>query len=246
MKIIKRNAVKCNRCGDIIESTHRHDFKWCSCQTVAVDGGLEYIKRCFKSEGDYTDLSETIYDDIKKIYCIQGLTSSGKTTITERVSKELNIPVLISHTTRPIREGIEENGKTYHFVDNNFFNENEFLEQRLYHTEYGVWKYGLHISELENKPYSLFIVDRQGYEELQDKLGEDKLVSIFIEVSEEELKRRNKLRGDCPKEFSRRLKSDIEEFKGHISDYIVYNNNLEDAVKKVKEIIIDEMSELEI
>ena len=246
MKIIKRNAAKCNKCGDIIESTHRHDFKWCSCRTVAVDGGLEYIKRCFKSEGDYTDLSETIYDDIKKIYCIQGLTSSGKTTITERVSKELNIPVLISHTTRPIREGIEENGKTYHFVDNNFFNENEFLEQRLYHTEYGVWKYGLHISELQNKPYSLFIVDRQGYEELQDKLGEDKLVSIFIEVSEKELKRRNKLRGDCPKEFSRRLKSDIEEFKGHISDYIVYNNNLEDAVKKVKEIIIGEMSELEI
>lgn len=247
MKIIKRNAAKCNKCGDIIESTHRHDFKWCSCRTVAVDGGLEYIKRCFKSEGDYTDLSETIYDDIKKIYCIQGLTSSGKTTITERVSKELNIPVLISHTTRPIREGIEENGKTYHFVDNNFFNENEFLEQRHYNTEYGVWKYGLHISELQNKPYSLFIVDRQGYEELQDKLGEDKLVSIFIEVSEEELKRRNKLRGDCPKEFSRRLKSDIEEFKGHISDYIVYNNNLEDAVKKVKEIIIiNEMSELEI
>ena len=246
MKIIKRNAAKCNKCGDIIESTHRHDFKWCSCRTVAVDGGLEYIKRCFKSEGDYTDLSETIYDDIKKIYCIQGLTSSGKTTITERVSKELNIPVLISHTTRPIREGIEENGKTYHFVDNNFFNENEFLEQRHYNTEYGVWKYGLHISELENKPYSLFIVDRQGYKELQNKLGEDKLVSIFIEVSEEELKRRNKLRGDCPREFSRRLKSDIEEFKGHISDYIVYNNNLEDAVKKVKEIIIDEMSELEI
>lgn len=246
MKIIKRNAAKCNKCGDIIESTHRHDFKWCSCRTVAVDGGLEYIKRCFKSEGDYTDLSETIYDDIKKIYCIQGLTSSGKTTITERVSKELNIPVLISHTTRPIREGIEENGKTYHFVDNDLFNENEFLEQRHYNTEYGVWKYGLHISELQNKPYSLFIVDRQGYEELQDKLGEDKLVSIFIEVSEEELKRRNKLRGDCPKEFSRRLKSDIEEFKGHISDYIVYNDNLEDTVKKVKEIIIDEMSELEI
>ena len=246
MKIIKRNDAKCNKCGDIIESTHRHDFKWCSCRTVAVDGGLEYIKRCFKSEGDYTDLSETIYDDIKKIYCIQGLTSSGKTTITERVSKELNIPVLISHTTRPIREGIEENGKTYHFVDNNFFNENEFLEQRHYNTEYGVWKYGLHISELQNKPYSLFIVDRQGYEELQDKLGEDKLVSIFIEVSEEELKRRNKLRGDCPKEFSRRLKSDIEEFKGHISDYIVYNDNLEDTVKKVKEIIIGEMSELEI
>ena len=246
MKIIKRNAIKCNKCGDIIESTHRHDLKWCSCKTVAVDGGLEYIKRCSKSEGDYIELSETIYDDIKHIYCIQGFTSSGKDSITNRVSKELNIPILISHTTRPIRDGIEENGKTYHFVDDKFFNENEFLEQRHYNTEYGVWKYGLHISELENKPYSLFIVDRQGYEELQSQLGEDKLISIFIEVPEEELKRRNKLRGDCSKEFSRRLKSDIEEFKGHISDYIVYNDNLEDAIKKVKEIIIDEMSEMEI
>ena len=246
MKIIKRNAVKCNRCGDIIESTHRHDFKWCSCQTVAVDGGLEYIKRCSKSEGDYIELSETIYDDIKKIYCIQGLTSSGKTTITERVSKELNIPMLISHTTRPIREEIEENGKTYHFVDDKFFNENEFLEQRHYNTEYGVWKYGLHISELENKPYSLFIVDRQGYEELQTQLGEDKLVSIFIEVSEEELRERNELRGDCKKEFERRLEDDKKRFDGYLSDYVVYNNDLENAIEKVKEIIIDEMSEMEI
>ena len=182
---------------------------------------------------------------LKKIFAIQGFTSSGKDSITSRVSEELNIPILVSHTTRPPRTG-EINGVSYHFVDDDFFNENEFLEQRLYNTEYGIWRYGLHQSEIENKPYALFIVDRQGYEELQKKLGEDKLVSIFIEVSEEELKRRNKLRGDCPKEFSRRLKSDIEEFKGYISDYIVYNDNLEDAVKKVKEIIIDEMSELEI
>lgn len=182
---------------------------------------------------------------LKKIFAIQGFTSSGKDTIAKRISKELNIPILVSHTTRPPRNG-EINGVSYHFVNDNFFNENEFLEERLYNTEYGVWKYGLHQSELEDKPYSLFIVDRQGYEKLQEKLGEDKLISIFIEVSEEELKRRNKLRGDCPKEFSRRLKSDIEEFRGHISDYIVCNDNLENAVKKVKEIIIDEMSELEI
>ena len=245
MKIIKRNAAKCNKCGDIIESTHRHDFKWCSCRTVAVDGGLEYIKRCFKSEGDYTDLSETIYDDIKKIFAIQGFTSVGKDSIANRVSKELNIPILVSHTTRPPRDG-EINGVSYHFVDDKFFNENEFLEQRHYNTEYGVWKYGLHISELENKPYSLFIVDRQGYEELQNQLGEDKLVSIFIEVSEEELRERNELRGDCKKEFERRLEDDKKRFDGYLSDYVVYNNDLENAIEKAKFIIIDEMSEMEI
>lgn len=58
MKILIRNAIKCNSCGDEIESTHRHDFKWCSCKSCAVDGGLAYQKRCAKSEDSYTDISE--------------------------------------------------------------------------------------------------------------------------------------------------------------------------------------------
>ena len=52
MPKILRNAVKCNNCGDIIESTHRHDFKWCSCGLVAVDGGHDYLKRCYKSSNE--------------------------------------------------------------------------------------------------------------------------------------------------------------------------------------------------
>ena len=42
---IKTNKIKCKKCGDIIESTSVHDFKWCSCGTVAVDGGHEYLRR---------------------------------------------------------------------------------------------------------------------------------------------------------------------------------------------------------
>lgn len=58
-QIITRNAVRCTHCGDIIESTHRHDFKWCSCKTVAVDGGHDYLRRCFKdSPADFEELSE--------------------------------------------------------------------------------------------------------------------------------------------------------------------------------------------
>ena len=56
MKIIS-NKVKCNKCGDIIESAYTHDFKWCSCRNVAVDGGYSYLKRCYASE-DYTELSQ--------------------------------------------------------------------------------------------------------------------------------------------------------------------------------------------
>ncbi|MBR1603549.1 MAG: DUF1653 domain-containing protein [Synergistaceae bacterium] len=53
------NKAKCNICGDIIESRHRHDFKTCSCGNVSVDGGLDYLRRCYKKDQDsYTELSE--------------------------------------------------------------------------------------------------------------------------------------------------------------------------------------------
>jgi tRNA(Ile2) C34 agmatinyltransferase TiaS len=44
-KKIIRNKAKCKLCGDIIESMTRHDFKFCSCKKMAVDGGKDYIKR---------------------------------------------------------------------------------------------------------------------------------------------------------------------------------------------------------
>jgi hypothetical protein len=57
--MIIHNRIRCNHCGDIIESFSVHDFKWCSCGTCAVDGGHEYMRRCFKhSPEDYEDLSE--------------------------------------------------------------------------------------------------------------------------------------------------------------------------------------------
>lgn len=39
------NAIICILCGDRIVSEHRHDFKWCKCKAVAVDGGLHYLRR---------------------------------------------------------------------------------------------------------------------------------------------------------------------------------------------------------
>ncbi len=57
MHKILKNAVRCNCCVDIIESTHRHDFKTCSCGRVSVDV-LDYIRRSFRSRDDFTELSE--------------------------------------------------------------------------------------------------------------------------------------------------------------------------------------------
>ena len=53
---IECNKIKCKKCGDIIESKTRHDFKWCTCKSVAIDGGHIYLRRIGNNE-DIEDLS---------------------------------------------------------------------------------------------------------------------------------------------------------------------------------------------
>jgi hypothetical protein len=51
----ERNRIKCLKCLTIIESKTRHDFKWCPCKSVAVDGGQDYMKRC-GNMGDWMEM----------------------------------------------------------------------------------------------------------------------------------------------------------------------------------------------
>lgn len=55
-KII-HNKIRCKKCGDIIESTSVHDFKFCSCGSCAVDGGHDYLRRLGYKE-DWEEMSE--------------------------------------------------------------------------------------------------------------------------------------------------------------------------------------------
>jgi hypothetical protein len=57
---IKTNKVRCNGCGDVIESTHRHDFVTCTCGSISIDGGTSYFKRVFSNDETFEDLSETV------------------------------------------------------------------------------------------------------------------------------------------------------------------------------------------
>lgn len=61
MKII-RNAIRCNICGDEIESKYRQDYVRCTCGACAVDGGHDYLRRSFKDKESYTDLSVVVDD----------------------------------------------------------------------------------------------------------------------------------------------------------------------------------------
>ncbi len=62
MSRIIRNKAKCAICETVIESTHVHDFVRCSCGSIFVDGGHEYLRRGGGFE-NIIELSEVEEDD---------------------------------------------------------------------------------------------------------------------------------------------------------------------------------------
>lgn len=62
MMKITTNKIKCKKCGDIIESIHVHDFKYCKCGAVAVDGGKAYLRR-IGNRADWEEMSDYVTEE---------------------------------------------------------------------------------------------------------------------------------------------------------------------------------------
>lgn len=61
--MILSNQVECLQCGDKPFSTHRHDFRYCKCGAVAVDGGMDYLRRLGSPE-NMREMSIVIEDEV--------------------------------------------------------------------------------------------------------------------------------------------------------------------------------------
>ena len=57
------NRAKCLKCNDVVESNSRHEFVMCSCESMFVDGGTDYMRRGGDSKF-IQDLSE--YEEAPK------------------------------------------------------------------------------------------------------------------------------------------------------------------------------------
>ena len=57
MPRIIKNAIRCKKCGEVIESETVHDFKFCSCGSCAVDGGHDFRSIGINRE-DWEELCE--------------------------------------------------------------------------------------------------------------------------------------------------------------------------------------------
>ena len=181
---------------------------------------------------------------IKIIYCILGVSGTGKSTIAREVSKILNIPIVISYTSRPIRPN-EQEGVDYHFVDNKYFDDNfdDFIEMREYTVYDGsVWKYGFKKSDLiPEKGDYLVVIDPGGFYSFKRFFGNFAIKPILIDSHMHDIMARINKRGDNPKEIERRLADDCARFADFMEkencEIINNTQNLNYAVKQLLNII---------
>ena len=177
---------------------------------------------------------------------LSGVAGAGKDTIKKELMKRIPIvDTLPSFTDRPQRPG-DIPGQTYNFVSREEFekmiNDEDLYEYNVHHNHY----YGTSRKLLNEKINSGKVIvkdiDVNGTENLIKILKDDvKIVTIFLKVEKEELKRRLIERGDNIKDIELRLsRLEYEEDKIKLYDYVIKNDDLEKTVQIIMTIIENE------
>ena len=179
------------------------------------------------------------------VFIISAPSGSGKSTLVSHLLA--NVPGLIfsvSYTTRAPR-GLEEDGKDYHFVSREAFEEmlgrDEFLEwAQVFGNYYGTHRGILECACAEGQDLVLDI-DVQGARQL--KVRFPYAVSIFIlPPSRQVLEQRLRARGEDREEvIKRRLREAAEEIRNYKRyDYVLINQDLIEAQATLDAIILGE------
>ena len=179
------------------------------------------------------------------IFIISAPSGTGKTTLVREVIQQLpGLRFSVSFTTRLPRPD-EREGEDYHFVSHSVFQKmvekNEFLEwAEVLGNRYGTPRPDLKKMELEGVDLILDI-DTQGAKKVTREIAQPVLIYL-LPPSLRVLKERLINRGvDSLERVKFRLsnaKRDMEEAYGY--HYVIINDSLEDAVEKLKSIIVAE------
>lgn len=178
------------------------------------------------------------------IIILSSPSGAGKSTITKKLLEtDENIKLSVSATTREPRDG-EEDGKHYYFLSKDTFKEeiekDNFVEYaEVFGNYYGTLKREVESKFADNKDIILDI-DWQGARQVSDQLDVKRLLRIFIlPPSIKELENRLRSRGtDSEETIKKRMdkaRDEISHFNEY--DYIVVNDNIEEAFEQVKSII---------
>lgn len=169
----------------------------------------------------------------QKIIVLVGASGSGKTTVGNELTKH-GIIKLVTTTTRPPREG-EVEGIDYYFINEYDLNPCQFLET----TCYNGYHYGLSLKEVESalKQYELvhLAMDKNGARAMKAAYPDQCSVIFFI-ISEKEMIRRMKMRGDCQEAIEERVAYRHianEEAMPEDADLVIENNDLDQTVQQI-------------
>ena len=177
-----------------------------------------------------------------KLYVITAPSGAGKTTLVhELIGRMPQLTFSISFTTRPMRSG-EVNGKDYHFVSEDEFNNmaagGEFLEHaQVFDHHYATGRHAVE-SVLETGANVLLEIDWQGAAQVRANMPEACLIFI-LPPSLEELERRLRGRGtDTDEVIERRFGdavSDMSHWKNF--DHVIINEDLDRATDQLAAIL---------
>lgn len=180
---------------------------------------------------------------------LSGVSGAGKDTIKKELIKRMeNVESLPSYTDRAMRPG-DVPGVVYNFVSTEEFErmikDNELYEYNVYHEHYYGTSRKLMNEKIASGKIIVKDIDVNGTEKLIDILRQDtKVVTIFLKVPKEVLRKRLENRIDKPseKDITGRLnRLEYEESKIGIYDYVIKNNDLEKTVNIIMEIINSEL-----
>lgn len=177
---------------------------------------------------------------------LSGVSGAGKDTIKKELMKRMeNIATLPSFTSRTMREG-EKEGVQYHFISKEEFEDKirkgDFYEYDLHHGNYYGTSRELMSNKIKEGKIIVKDIEVNGTENLLKLLGNDtKIVTIFLKVEKEELKRRLIERGDKLSDIELRLnRLEYEESKTGLYDYVIKNDEFEKTVQVIMTIIENE------
>ena len=171
----------------------------------------------------------------------------GKTTLTKMLAKDNpNFVISVSHTTRQPRQN-EQDGKEYHFVNEEKFKKliksGSFFEHAvIFGNYYGTLKETvLHYQNLGKDV--LFDIDWQGTQQLKKKVDRESLVTIFvlppnIETLKNRLVNRDQFGKQLAEERMKKFREEVSHWSEY--DYVVINNDLDECFNKLVSIITSE------
>jgi len=178
-----------------------------------------------------------------QMFIVSAPSGAGKTSLVRRVIADLeNVAVSVSHTTRGMRPDDVE-GEDYYYIDHAAFEEMISTDRFLEYAEVFGNYYGTSVESVDRQIEAgndvILEIDWQGAAQVKRML-EDVVWIFILPPSRAALLERLRGRGqDSDEVIERRTQDAVQEMQQyHLADYLIVNDNFDEALSELKAIIL--------